>query len=322
MLGRVLITSRSFGMVDDEPVEYLKNSGVLFDIKQKHGLFDESDFNEIIEKYDGVILGADKFTGNVMDRAARLKIVCKHGVGVDNIDMEYAKGKGFYVTNVPNLNSDAVADIAFALILSVGRRVCMADRQVRAGQWGKIIGTDIYNKSLGIVGFGSIGRRVARRAEGFGMSIYVYDPVISEIPEEFKNVRLVDLDTLLRVSDYVTIHVPLNDNTRNLICAETMSVMKKGAFIINTSRGGIVNEEDLYRFLQNGHIGGAGLDVTEKEPPEGSPLLNLENCIILPHIGMYSKESIKAVDMICAQNVVKALKNERPDNVLIERGQL
>jgi D-3-phosphoglycerate dehydrogenase len=307
MSGKVLVTSRSFGQVSDEPVKILEKNGITIDYKNKSGLMEEEDFLKIIDQYDGIIIGADAFTAKVMAKAAKLKIICKHGVGLDSIDLEAAKNHHIAVTNVPATNSDAVADLTFGLIIDVTRKVSFTATQVKNKHWNKVIGTDVCHKTLGIIGFGAIGQRVAKRAFGFGMKVIVHDSFIKEPPEDFFWVKMVSLDELLCQADIETVHIPLNADTRNLIDDAQLRIMKPGSFIINTARGGIVNEAALYKYLKNGHLGGAGLDVTEQEPPDGNPLLALDNVTLVSHIASYSKEAINKVSIVCAQNIVSML---------------
>lgn len=316
MKKKVFITSRSFGQVCDEPLNILKENNIEVEFKQKKELLGEDDFIKVIEEYDAIILGADRLTAKAIERGGKLKIICKHGAGVDNIDIIAARRKNIYVTNVPTANSDAVADVAMGLVIDGARRISYAAGRVKNGYWEKIIGTDVYKKTIGIIGYGAIGKRVARRAKGFDMEVLVFDPYLERIPGDFESIKLVSMDEVISNADFVTIHIPLNDKTRDLIDEQQLRRMKKGSMVINTSRGGIVNEEALYKYLANGHLGGAGLDVTENEPPFGSPLMTLDNVTILPHIASYSEEAINAVDMVCARNVVKALNGQQPGNML------
>lgn len=314
MTKRVLITSRSFGQVSDEPLNILKESG--FEVNFYNDKYNEEMFLSIIGDYDALIIGAHEFSEKAIEKAKKLKIVCKHGTGTDNIDLQAAKKHNVCITNVPAVNSDAVADLAFSLMLDVARRVSFAAGEVKKGLWKNVTGTDVCYKTLGLIGFGAIAKKVAKRAYGFGMKVLTYDPYITDIPDEFPHVSLASFEDILKQADFISVHVPLSDGTKNLIDREEMKLMKKGSFIINTSRGGIVNEEALYEYVKNGHLSGAGLDVTVKEPPVDSPLLMLDNVTIVPHIGMYSKEAINAVSVICARNAVKALKGQQPDHIV------
>jgi len=316
-MKKVLITSRSFGKVSDEPLNILKDAGL--DVTLMGTNFDEEKFKEVIPEYDALIIGAHKFYSEDMKRCPNLKIIAKHGAGLDNINLEDAKELGITVTNVPAMNSNAVADLAFGHILNICRGISYGNAKVHNGEWKTYTGRDVYKKTLGLIGFGAIAKNVARRASGFSMDVLAYDPFVKEVPEEFKDyVKLVDFDTVVKNSDIISIHVPLTEETRNMFNKETIYSMKKEAYLVNTGRGGIINEADLYDCMKAGHLGGAALDVVEKEPIEkDNPLLTLENVVITPHMGMYSVEAINAVSMVCAKNVVKKLQGETPDYVVV-----
>jgi len=310
-MKKVMITSRSFGSVSDDPFQALEKGNLLHTMVGKG--FDQETFEKNILEYDALIIGAHPFPKEVMEKCKNLKIIAKHGAGLDNIDLEAARALGIKVTNAPALNANAVADLAFGHILNVARGITACNNLVKKGQWKTYIGVDVFNKTLGILGFGAIAKNVARRAKGFSMKVLAYDPYIVEVPEEFKDyVELADLDSVIRKSDFLTIHMPLTEDTRNFLNYERLCLMKEEAFLINTGRGGIVNEEDLFRVLTEKKIKGAALDVTEVEPiREGHPLLTLENVIITPHIGMYSKEAINAVSLTCAENVAHYFLGEK-----------
>ena len=316
-MKKVLVTSRSFGKVSDEPLNILKEAGL--EVTLMGADFDEEKFKAAVPEYDALIIGAHKFYPEDMAKCEKLQIICKHGAGLDNIYLDEAKAQGVRVTNVPAMNANAVADLAVAHMLNVCRGVSLCSANVKSGQWKTYIGKDMYHKTLGLIGFGNIAKNVARRAHGFSMDVIAYDPYVKEIPEEFKEyVRLGTLDEVIENGDFVSIHVPLTEETRDMFNKESMGRMKEGAYLINTGRGGIVNEADLYEAVKSGHLGGAALDVTASEPIEAdNPLLTLDNVVITPHIGMYSFEAINAVSVVCAKNVVKQLSGETPDFVLV-----
>ncbi|MBZ4645391.1 MAG: hypothetical protein PWR27_1481 [Petroclostridium sp.] len=316
MTKKVLITSRSFGQISDEPINILKDAG--FEITFAGKDFNQEEFARIIPDYDALIIGAHKFYPEDMERCTKLKIICKHGAGLDNIDLEKAKELGITVTNVPGTNSNAVADLAFGMMLACARRIVLTNNRVHNGEWKPAIGTDVYNKTLGLIGFGAIAKNVARRAKGFSMKVLAYDPFVTEVPEEFDHVRLCDIKEVIENCDFLSLHLPLNDQTLNLISKKEIASMKEGAYIINTARGGIVNEQDLYDAVVSGHIAGAALDVTVDEPiKEDNPLLTLPNVIITSHIGMYTKEAISAVSIICAKNVAAKFNNDELNFVVV-----
>ena len=315
-MKKVLVTSRSFGKVSDEPLNILKDAGLEVTLMGTD--FDEEKFKQVIPEYDALIIGAHKFHPEDMAKCEKLQIICKHGAGLDNIPLDAAKAQGVTVTNVPAMNANAVADLAVAHMLNVCRGVSACSAKVKDGQWKPFIGKDMYNKALGLVGFGNIAKNVARRAKGFSMQVIAYDPYVKEVPDEFKEyVRLGSIDDVIENSDFVSIHIPLTDETRNMFDKAALARMKEGAYLINTSRGGIVNENDLYAAVKDGHLGGAALDVVENEPIKAdNPLLTLDNVVITPHIGMYSFEAVNAVSVVCAKNVVKKLAGEAPEYVV------
>jgi len=316
-MKKVLVTSRSFGKTSDRPFQILKDGGLEFTLMGAD--FDEHAFAKAVPDYDALIIGAHPFRPEDMEQCKKLKIICKHGAGLDNIDLKKAGELGITVTNVPAMNSNAVADLAFAHILNISRGISQANAWVRQGQWKTFIGRDVYGKTLGLVGFGAIAKNVARRGNGFSMKVLACDPYLQEVPEEFAGyVTLCDFETVATQSDIVSIHVPLTDETRDLFDKAVLMGMKKEAFLINTGRGGIVNEKDLYDCMKAGQFLGAALDVTDSEPIQrDNPLLTLENVVITPHIGMYSLEAINAVSVICAENAVKKLRGEIPLHVVV-----
>lgn len=310
MSKKVLITSRSFGKISDEPLNVLKNAG--FEVTMKGRDFDQAEFEAIIPDYDALIIGAHEFPEEVMARCHKLAIICKHGAGLDNIHLDKAKALGIAVCNVPGTNANAVADLTFGLMLAAARNIVSTNRWVREGKWQTAIGVDVFGKTLGLLGFGAIAKNVARRARGFDMKVLAYDPYVKELPGEFCDyVTLCAQETVITGCDFLSLHLPLTDETRNIISKPELSRMKKGAYVINCARGGTVNEKDLYEALVSGQIAGAAMDVSEVEPMSAqNPLLTLDNVIVTPHIGMYSKEAIGAVSLICAQNAAACAEDK------------
>ncbi len=242
---RVLVTSRSFGQVGPEALTVLESAGI--EMTRMVDDYTDDNFARNIPEYDALIIGAHKFPAEVMERCGHLQIITKHGEGVDNIDLEAAKRLGITVTNVPGANANAVADLTLAHMLNLCRGLSVSAWEVKQGKWGMYMGRDLYAKTLGLIGFGNIAKNVARRARGFSMKVLAYDPYVREIPEEFQAyVSMVSMDELTEKSDFVSIHVPLTKDTYNMFDEKLISGMKKGAFLINASRGGIVNEAALY----------------------------------------------------------------------------
>ena len=270
---------------------------------------------------DGLLcLLTDKIDGEVMDEAGpQLKVISNHAVGFDNIDVPAATARRIPVGNTPDVLTDATADFAFALMMAVARRIPESERYVHAGKWKTwgpmtLLGVDIKGATLGLVGFGRIGKAVARRALGFDMRVIYYDPGERKPSPELKATP-VDFETLLEESDFISLHTPLTPDTRHLIDWEALSKMKANAVLVNTARGPIVDPEALYAALKENRIFGAGLDVTDPEPlPLNSPLLTLDNVIIAPHVASASTTSREQMSWMAAQNLVAGLKDERLPN--------
>lgn len=283
---------------------------------------------QIIEKARDVdalaTLLTDKIDAEVFDAAPKLKIVSQMAVGYDNIDVNEATKRGIYVTNTPGVLTETTADLAWALLMAVARRIVEADKYVRSGQWkvswhpSMLLGKDVYGATIGIIGAGRIGMAVARRAKGFNMKILYYD-VVPMSPETEKEIgaKRVDLETLLRESDFVSIHVPLTKETYHMINEERLKLMKKTAYIINNARGPVIDEKALYKALKEGWIAGAGLDVFEQEPtPSDNPLLKLENVVVTPHIGSASLETRSKMAEMVAENLVAFFQGKVPPNLV------
>jgi len=276
---------------------------------------------ELIERArgaDGLLcLLTEKVDGELMDAIGpQLKVISSMSVGVDHIDIPAATARGIPVGNTPGVLTDATADQTFALLLAAARRLAEGERYLRAGKWvtwspSLLLGADLAGATLGIVGFGRIGQAVAKRAQGFDLRVIYHDPTA----QSAYNAQPVDLETLLRESDFVSIHVPLNAETKHLVNAEFLAKMKPNAVLVNAARGGVLDQSALYHALKSNQIFAAALDVTDPEPlPMDSPLLELENCLIVPHLGSASKKTRDMMSLLAAQNLVAGLKGERLPN--------
>ena len=273
--------------------------------------------HHIAGKQGLLCLLTDRIDAEVMDAAGGvLKVISNCAVGVDNVDVPAATARGIPVGNTPGVLTEATADMTFALLMAAARRLLEGERQVRSGSWKTwsldyLLGADFVGSTLGIVGFGRIGQAVARRAGGFGMRVIYSDP--NPVPAEvgIKATR-VDFDTLLRQSEFVSLHTPLTNETRHLMNAAAFARMKPTAVLVNTSRGLVVDQEALYDALSSKRIFAAALDVTVPEPlPTDSPLLGLENCIIVPHIASASWQARKDMSILAAENLIAGLKGEK-----------
>lgn len=267
-----------------------------------------------------VCLLSDAIDEEILSGAKKLKIIANYAVGYNNINVEYAKEHGIFVTNTPGVLTETTADLTWALMLSVARRIVEADKFTRSGKfkgWEPelMLGSDIFGKTLGVIGAGRIGQAVMKRAIGFGMRVIYYSK--SRLPLDIEsnlNASYVSLEKLLKEADFVSLHVPLTKNTYHMIGEDQLSLMKQTAYLINTARGPVVDEEALVKFLKEKRIAGAALDVFENEPLLTPGLTELDNVVITPHIGSASKETREKMSVIVAENVIAALEGKIPPN--------
>ena len=313
MTFKILSTSPSFGFYVQEPVDYLKAHDCEVELIPQGRKLSEDELVECASTVDAMIVGVEKVTSRVIAGAKKLKIIAKHGAGVDNVDMAAATERKIVVTSAPGANSDAVADFTFGLFLTLARNIPYADRSVKGGEWPRMVGTGIKGKTLGIIGVGQIGKKVAKRAMGFDMEVLVYDVVQDDEFVKTIGVKYVPLDEIFAKADFISIHVPLIDATRNMVGRREFDMMKKGTFLVNVARGGVVDEEALFDALKENKIAGAACDVFTQEPAKGNPLLTLENVIATPHMGMYTREALIDTGMICVRNIVDVLEGGKPD---------
>jgi len=276
--------------------------------------------NELLERVNAVdgLLSAltERIDAELMDMAPNLKVISNFAVGVDNIDVAAATNHKIPVGNTPGVLTDATADMAFALMMAAARRIVEGEHYVKDGKWKTwnpqlLLGADIAGSTLGIIGFGRIGQAVAKRATGFDLHVNYHDP---SAKPAFDAVP-VDLETLLRESDFISLHVPLTPTTRHMINRETLKMMKSNVVLVNTSRGPVIDTQALYVALKENHIFAAALDVTDPEPlPSEHPLLKLANCIVVPHLGSASKWTRDQMAVLAAQNLIAGLRGERLPN--------
>jgi D-3-phosphoglycerate dehydrogenase len=316
MATRILITSRSFGGLVREPLEMLLEEGYEIVRVSDKAQLQEENLCKHVRDIDGYIAGLEVIPARVIEAADKLKIIARHGAGVDSVDVDSATKRGIMVTNTPGVNSDSVADLTFGLMLACARLIPKCDRDLRSGAPGKYYGLSLYGKTLGIIGTGQIGSRVAMRAGGFAMKVIAYDIVENEGLKTKFDVQYAALDTLLKESDFVTLHVPINEETRNIINAERLSMMKETAILVNTSRGEAVDEDALFAALKERKIFAAGLDAFRAEPPTGSPLLGLDNVVATNHIGAHTYEAIRGMGMGAVENLLAGLRGQRPKNIV------
>jgi D-3-phosphoglycerate dehydrogenase len=267
----------------------------------------EEDLIPLLKDCDGYLAGLDFITEKVIQACPKLKVISRYGAGYDRVDVQAAKEAGVLVTNTPGVNAQAVGELTFGLIISLARRIPYLDYQTRSGAWIRSSGVELKGKTLGILGLGAIGKVVARCAGGFGMKVITYDPFVDEVYCKANGIESVSCDEVIKRSNVISLHLPLNDETQNYISKETIELMQDGTFVVNTSRGGLINEEDAYEALKTGKLGGLALDAFAVEPPGESPLFELNNVVVTPHTGAHTKEAIENMANGAVKNLIDVL---------------
>lgn len=316
MAARVYVTRPLF----DETVEKLKREFEV-GLNAEDRVLSKSELISHLKDVDGALtMVTDTIDGEVLAAALKLKVVANFGVGFDNVDLKAAAQAGVVVTNTPGVLTETTADFAWTLIMAAARRVVEGDRVARSGNftaWGPkmLLGYDVYGKTLGLVGLGRIGQAVARRAAGFNMKVVFHGagPIPEQVVKDLRVTR-VPLEELLRISDFISLHVPLLHETKHLLNDRTFALMKPTCIVVNTSRGPVVDEKALGRALKSGKIAAAGLDVFEREPEIEPELRQLDNVVLAPHIASASHETRLKMSMMAADNLLASLKGNRPPN--------
>jgi D-3-phosphoglycerate dehydrogenase len=267
----------------------------------------EDELLPLLKDCDGYVAGLDFVTEKVLKECKKLKVISRYGVGYDRVDIAAAKEHGIIVTNTPGVNAVAVAELAFGLALSVARKISYLDKNTRDGEWVRSTGMELGGKTMGIMGLGAIGKNVAKYAQGFGMKVMAYDPYINEAYANEHNIKVAAFDEVVENADVISLHLPLTPETSHLISKDVMLKMKKSVILINTSRGGIIDEDAAYELLKNGELGGLGLDAFEMEPPTNSPLFALNNVVVTPHTGAHTKEATDNMAEAAVKNLIDVL---------------
>lgn len=304
---KILVTPRSFGKNNPELFHRLREAGLDVIRNDTGGILSEDAIKEKLAPCAGVILGVDPMNAAVLAVAPQLRAIAKYGVGLDNIDLEVCKARGIAVSRTVGANSNAVADYALTLMLAVARKATFIDRRCRERDWSKITGIDLYGKTLGIVGLGAIGKCVARRARGFDMKILAQDVVWDEDYAREAGIERADVDRICREADFISLHTLLTDETRGLINARRLGAMKKNAVIVNTARGGLIDEAALLAALREGRIYGAGLDVFEQEPPADPAWYALDNLVMGSHCSSSTTGATEAMGRMAVDNLLRDL---------------
>jgi phosphoglycerate dehydrogenase-like enzyme len=315
--GRVLVTAPGFDAEDDDTGARLRQAGLVVDHAGVRGNRSSEEVARLAAGATAAIVSSDPFTAEVLAAAPELRVIARTGVGVDSVDLEAATRAGVVVTTTPGLNDETCADHALALLLAATRRVVEHHASVRRGEWdrgGALTPWDLHAKRVGVIGYGRIGRSVVRRLRGFGTAIRVYDPAADPAPEPA--LRCDVLEELLAWADVVTLHAPLTPQTAGLIGERELAAMKPEAILVNTSRGGLVQERPLLEALGSGRLRAAAIDVFPEEPPADPAWRTLPNVVLSPHIGGLSVEAIHAMARQCVQQVLDLLDGRTPDGVV------
>ena len=314
---RVLVTSTTFGIQDLTLRSELERTvGEVRYSPEKRPLT-APELTNLVKDIDGWIAGLDAIDASVIAAADRLKVIARYGVGYDRVDLAAATRRGIVVTNTPGANSAAVAELTIGLMLALGRRICQANQEVHSGQWPRIAGVGLAGKTVGLVGFGSIGRETARRLSAFGCRVLVADPFVSPEAVSGCGAGLVPLDVLLPASDFVCLHAAATPATAGMVNESFLRKMKPGAFLVNAARGELIDEAALGQAIESGRLRGAALDCFRNEPPAADhPLLRLPQVMVTPHTGAHTDEAVNAMGRKALDACLAVLRGERPAHVV------
>lgn len=268
----------------------------------------EAELLPLLDGVDGYLAGLDWITDSVVRQMpSSLKVISRYGVGYERVAVQAASDRGIVVTCTPGANAESVADMTFALLLAVARDIPALDRRLRAQEWPRTMGVELFGKKIGILGLGAIGKRVAQRAGGFSMSVLAYDPFMDTAYAASHGIQVCTLHSLLEQSDFISLNLPLNEQTRNILDAAAFARMKPGVIVVNTARGGLIVEDAACTALAAGKIGGLGLDAFEIEPPGHSRLFEMEHVVVSPHAGAHTREAVDRMAQMAIQNLIDVL---------------
>lgn len=308
MAFKVLITKNEIKEINPDACKLLEDNGcelIYCSIP---------DTEKYIKDVDAVMIGTEPFGRDLIEKAENLKVISRYGVGYDAVDLEAASERGIIVANGPGCNAEAVADLTLLFMLLCSRDVIGANQALKEGQYFRPVGHELPKRKVGIIGTGRIGQRVVRRCLGFGMEVYAND--IKEYPEFQKEtgITYTDKETIYRTCDYISVHTPKDEITTNLITSKEIAMMKDGVVLVNTARGGIINEEDLKVALETGKVASAGVDVSVIEPAINNPLVNTKNCFFTPHVGASTIEANWMMGQMAAENIVEFIQTGKCTN--------
>lgn len=311
---KVVISPRGFATYGSEAINFLESKGIEVDYNNTGNQYSYDVFLEKSRDADGLIVGVDQIDKNFIDNCSNLKVICKFGVGLDNVDVRYAENKKIYVERTIGTNTKAVAEHVISLMFADAKNLYSSIKSVKENKWIKLTGSEINGKVLGIIGFGSIGQETAKLALNLGMEILAYDIAEIKVDSDMQNsdlFKIASIEEIIENSDYLSLNVPLTNETRNLISEKELNKMKETACLVNAARGGVVDEKALYHALNNKNIRSAYFDVFSTEPPsEEEPLLKLDNFILTPHTGSRTVESETRTCNLSASIVADRIKND------------
>ncbi len=315
-MGKILVSASHFDTLCKDAWELLEKNGheVIYDKTRSFPAYSFEELKDIIGDIDAAIIGMDKYTEEVFEIAPKLKAVAKFGVGVDNIDLVAAKKHGVKALNAPGQNSNAVAELTVCYILDMLRKVIPIHEELKEGNWPRWIGSELRGKTVGLVGFGAIARLVAKKLQGFDVQIKAYDLYMNQKLADELGVKACSLDEIIETSDVVSLHIPVSDDTYHMFNTEMFMRMKKGSYLVNAARGGLVDLDDLTKALREGQLAGAALDAFEMEPlPKGMEIFNY-NVVCTPHIGAESFEAYRDVSLCVSKDIIRVLAGEEPEH--------
>ncbi|GIW81557.1 MAG: hypothetical protein KatS3mg105_3364 [Gemmatales bacterium] len=316
-MAKVLITPNTLVRTEGPHLRLLREAGLEPAYPPRAGLLSEEEIMELLPGAVAVIAGSEPYTRRVFAAAPTLRVVARAGVGYDAVDLQAATEHGVAVTITPGANHEAVAEHTMGFILALAKDLRRQDLATRAGQWPRHASIHLRGQTLGIIGLGRIGKSVARRAAAFRMRLVAYEPFPDNEFVKELDISLLPFDDVLKQADFVTLHVPLSRESRHLINARTLSLMKPTAFLINTARGGLVCERDLLQALRAKKLAGAGLDVFENEPARDHPLFQLDNIIVTAHTAGIDRASLEAMGTDAARSIISLLRGEWPEGVVV-----
>lgn len=314
---RLLVTPTSFGRSDPSLKTTLEETVGEVRYNSTGRPLPAAELRALLPGVDGYIAGLDQIDASALDTAESLQVIARYGVGLDGVDLAVATAKGIVVTNTPGANAQAVSELTIGLMLSLARQICAGNQAVRQGEWPRYAGVGLQGKTVGLLGFGTIGREVAARLRSFGCQLLATDPNVTAPEAEANGARLVPLAQLLSDADFISLHAALLSETRGIVDRDFLQRMKPGSFLVNTARGELIDEDALLQALQEGRLAGAALDCFSQEPPvESNPLLRMPQVVVTPHTGAHTDQAMNRMGRMALESCLAVLQGERPEHVV------